>query len=209
MEALFNDASNRQASELKGLKGLHDKHASQLNKHSSQLDDFVQNHQQHHASVPERLDYIEQMMGDSADNHAKQVAELHDKVAKELASRDKHHSGMKTLLEKEQEARGMHHASINERVDYLEGVLGDNAEKHAQELARLASNHQKLTGELKARSEVHSSVSERIATLEKACVDTAERQGREARATRAKFDAFTSRLTVVKDAWGRETPRIG
>merc|ERR1712060_1019791 len=102
----------------------------------------------------------------------------------------------------EQEERGGHHASINERVDYLENVIGTNADKHAKELEKLARSHKELTGELKAEG-----VTERVSKLEKALVETAERQAREAKATKAKFESFSNRFSVVKEAWGQQTPR--
>merc|ERR1740121_3610196 len=206
IEALFGDATNRQTKELKGLKSLHDKHAAVLTKQSSQLDDLL-SHKDHHASMPERMAYLEQMLGDSADKHAAHVAELHKKLEQEKAARDKHHGSVKDMLAKEQDERGGHHASINERVDYLENVIGTNADKHAKELEKLARSHKELTGELKAKGDSHEGVTERVSKLEKALVETAERQAREAKATKAKFESFSMKLSVVKEAWGSDTPR--
>jgi len=207
METLFGDSANRHAKELKSLKAAQDKHGSQLSKHASSIDGFSA-HQEHHATLPERMDYIEQQIGDSADKHAAEVAALHKKVSQEQAAREKHHGSVKDLLTREQEERGNHHASINERVDYLESVLGDNADKHSQEIAQIVSGHQKLQGELKSRGDIHASVGDRVSKLERALADTAERQVRDSKVTQAKLDAFNNRFSVVKDAWGQETPRI-
>merc|ERR1740121_2981241 len=89
MEAVFGDVTNRQMKELKALKVTHDKQGALITKHASLLDGFA-GHQEHHASLPERMAYIEQQLGDSADKHAAEVAELHKKVAREKDSRDKH-----------------------------------------------------------------------------------------------------------------------
>merc|ERR1740121_2875685 len=203
IEALFGDATNRQSKELKGLKSLHDKHAAMLTNHASQLEGVL-GHQEHHATLPERMAYVEQQLGDSADKHAAHLAELHKKVSQEQAARDKHHGSVKDLLAREQEERSNHHASLNERLDFLEGAMGTNADKHTRELAQLASSHQKLTSEMKGHGE---GVTERVSKLEKALVETAERQARETKATKAKFESFCNRLSAVKDAWGQETPR--
>jgi len=177
-----------------------------LTKHASHIDGFAA-HQEQHATLPERLAYIEQQFGDSADKHLAEVAELHKKVAKEQASREKHHGSMKDLFAREQEERGSHHASLNERVDFLEGAIGDNAEKHARELAQLVSGHQKLSGDMKSRGDGHGAVVERVNKLEKVVGETAERQTRDSRAVKAKFESFISRLSAVKEAWVQETPR--
>jgi len=101
IEALFGDTTNRHTKELKGLKSLHDKHVATLTKHASQLEGFA-THQEQHATLPERMSYIEQQLGDSADKHLAEVAELHKKVGKEQAAREKHHSSVKELLAREQ-----------------------------------------------------------------------------------------------------------
>merc|ERR1711920_699978 len=111
------------------------------------------------------------------------------------------------IISREKEERGSHHASLGERVDFLESLIGDNAEKHAREIAAVATGHQKLQGELKSRGEGHSTVSERVNKLEKAVSDAAERQARELSSARAKLESFSNRFSVVRDAWGQETPR--
>lgn len=206
MEALFGDSTNRQTRDLKALKALHDKHATTLTNHASQLDGFTL-HQEHHASLPERMTYIEQQIGDSADKHLAEISELHKKVAREQASREKSHNSYKDQMAREQEERGNHHASMNERLDYLESVIGDNADKHASEIASVVSGHQKLYGELGSHGNNHASTAERVSKLEKAAVDVAQRQEREGRATQAKLDVMAKRFSIVKEAWGLETPR--
>jgi len=208
MEALFGDASNRQSKDLLNLKGLHDKHASMLTKHASQLEGFA-NHQEHHATIPERMAYVEQVLGDSADKHEAELAELHKKVAKEAAAREKHHGSIKDLLAKEQDARNNHHSTLNERVDYLEGVLGDNADKHAREVAEIASGHQKLHGSLKSQGDGHGAFVERVNKLEKAFAECTENQARQAKAITVRFDSFSNKLHAVSDAWTKSTPRVG
>merc|ERR1711879_594131 len=107
---------------------------------------------EHHADVSARLEYLEKMMGDSADKHAEfeathmkmqqRLDESHDKHA-ELA--DRHHQ----------------HATLSERVDYLEQLLQDSADKHAQhaeELKRHADKHMQWERAHKGWEAVHKTV---------------------------------------------------
>jgi hypothetical protein len=64
--------------------------------------------------LTERIEYVEKLLGDSVDKHAKWEA-AHGNLSK---------------LQKEQEARGVHHAALQERVDNLERALGDYGRKH-------------------------------------------------------------------------------
>lgn len=87
-------------------------------------------------------------------------------------------------------------------------MLGDTADKHAQELAQVVSGHQKLQGELKSRGESHASVSDRVVRLEKGLAEAAERQSRDSKSIYAKLDSFANRFSAVKGAWSSETPRV-
>merc|ERR1719277_1125307 len=77
----------------------------------------------HHASMAERLDYLERSFGDSADKHAKALEAAHKRL-------DQMHGRL-------QEQLAGHHASIEERMNYVEKLLGDSADKHAAELEAL------------------------------------------------------------------------
>jgi hypothetical protein len=67
----------------------------------------------HHATVQEHLNYLEKLLGDSADKHAQEPQALKDAHAK-------HASDL------------AHHASLPERINYLEKCFGDSADKHAK-----------------------------------------------------------------------------
>jgi len=89
-----------------------------------------------HASMAERLDYLEHLMGDSADRHAREleaVKAAHSKHAKDL-------QGAKAAL--------AHQASMAERVDLLESTVRDSGERHAKAtssaLARLDAVQRRL-----------------------------------------------------------------
>merc|ERR1712107_657860 len=93
-----------------------------------------------HASLPNRVAYLEQELGDSADKHAKTIDELkrsHEKHARDVA-----------------DLRGAqsHHATFEDRVAILEKEMGDSSEKHIG-----------LAKDTQAR---HSSVEKRLQLIE-------------------------------------------
>jgi chromosome segregation ATPase len=102
---------------------------------------LMEAHTGHHASTLERLDYLEQLIGDNADKHEQAVAKAHEKL-------DAHQQDIAEAHGKLTEAHTGHHASALERLDYLEQLIGDNADKHVQEVAKalekLHEHHQDL-----------------------------------------------------------------
>lgn len=206
VEAVFGDAANRQTKDLVALKTSHANHANMLTKHAANLDSF-QKHHEHHASLPERVGYLEQLLNDSADKHAAEVQKLHDKIAKEALAREKHHGSVKDLLNRHEEDRGQHHATIAERLKYLEGVLHDSADKHARELSNMSTQHQKLTSELRARGDHHGTIAERLDRLENSMVEVAERHARDMKLVQTKWEHVSSRFQAIKGAWSMQTPR--
>ena len=92
----------------------------------------------HHASLPERIGYLEKNIGDSADKHARKLEALkgaHDKRAKG------------------REATQDRHASVDDRIKHLEKLLGDSVDEHARKLAQLKDAHGKHA---KDRASLHS-----------------------------------------------------
>merc|ERR1712039_1034072 len=108
----------------------------------------------------------------------------------------------------EREQRDTHHLSVKQRVDYLESIIGDNAEKHAKELAETKSPATKIAQEVKAATENrHGSIAERLEGVEKHQGEASSMLAMELRNTHTKIDQMYSRLSVVKDAWvGAEQP---
>eukprot|EP00425_Heterocapsa_triquetra_P044341 CAMPEP_0195079374 /NCGR_PEP_ID=MMETSP0448-20130528/21306_1 /TAXON_ID=66468 /ORGANISM="Heterocapsa triquestra, Strain CCMP 448" /LENGTH=80 /DNA_ID=CAMNT_0040112201 /DNA_START=18 /DNA_END=257 /DNA_ORIENTATION=+ len=72
LEKLLNDSADKHAMELQNLKDAHNKHASGHSKVSKDLDALKSAHEKH-ATTAERLSYIERMLGDSADRHAREI----------------------------------------------------------------------------------------------------------------------------------------
>ena len=107
---------------------LHKSHSQVSQDHREKLSTL-------HSSVSERLSYLEGLMGESAEMHARELEALktsHSRMASEAKARD------------------VHHATVSERLDYIEKLLGDSADKHAQELkaahSKIEQVHQKVSG---------------------------------------------------------------
>ena len=145
----FGDSADMHA---KQLKAAHDKiekiHARVANceETGSAVADLHKSHQQvsqdHrdklstlHSSVSERLSYLEGLIGESAELHARELEALkssHSRIASEAKARD------------------AHHATVSERLDYIEKLLGDSADKHAREIkaahSKIEQVHQRVSG---------------------------------------------------------------
>jgi len=146
----------------------------------------------HHASMQERLDYIEGAIGDSADRHAKWEA-MHSKL-----------EGVSTKfakLQKEHEARGAHQATLDERIQYLEEAVGDSqnlrvkAESAHTKLAKLQAKQEEYEG----HSTRHAALKERVDYIEDLLGDSADKH--------AKWEAF--HVNHQKEHEARTTPPCG
>merc|ERR1719310_500701 len=90
-----------------------------------------------------RLEYLENLIGDNADKHQKLIEESQKKLD-ELHAKTK---GLQGALDGCADAK--QHASIEERVEYLESFVGESADKHAEFLKHareITSKHSALTG---------------------------------------------------------------
>ncbi|CAE7769231.1 unnamed protein product [Symbiodinium sp. CCMP2592] len=162
---------------------LHGRMAT-LEAQGSTIDQLKQNHAKrdaHHASMAERLEYVEKMLGDSADRHSQELKAAHQKLEQvhgRLSACERSHN---TLTE-QQRAREVnldaHHATLKERVDYLEGAIGDSADRHSRELESLKTAHSRLQSDSKAKEAHtdahHANVGERLSFLEKAIGSTVD-----------------------------------
>lgn len=203
IESIVGDSANRNTKEIKALKASHEKQAATLAKHT----DVFAAHRAQHAPLPDRISFLEQQIGDSADRHAAAVAELHDKFSQEQAAHEQHHGSVRELMAREMEDRGAHHATLSERLDYLESMVGDTADKHMQELAQVASGHHTLAGELRSREGQHGALVERVAGLEQGLSANTERVTAGLQAAEERVDKFTGRLAAIREAWTWQSPR--
>jgi len=165
----------------------HAKHASAVDDLQRALDALDGKHldlHAHHASVGQRLDYMEKLMGDSADKH-REIEEAHQALQNHHgATADSASKQVDDLTKKLEE-----HATLSERVKYLEGVLGESADEHAKHdsavdglQSALDALHGKTKdlhdlhhGDKSARDEHHASVGQRLEYLEKLMGDSADK----------------------------------
>jgi len=186
---------------------------------------------QNHATVVDRLEYLERFIGESADKHQKHMKDLeaahaklkdiHGVIAGEKSAREERVSTMEERLESlerqltfsdenhtksiqsmeannrrllgnidalhghiktEQEQREEHHATVAERLEFLEQFVGESAEKHEKHAKDLEAAHAKMR-ELSGKSqsekasfeERHGSLEERIEALERFIGDAADK----------------------------------
>jgi len=178
------------------LKAAHAKLAGDHNARHGKLQDLLGREKDareaHHASVQERLNYLEGLLGDSADKHEQHVAALEavksasNKLASEARARaaqhdDKHGSLSERLdrLALDKEKVDILHASMGERVDYIEKVLGDSADKHNRAIEALRVAHAKHATDMATVKEHRSTLEERLNFLEVTLGDSAEKHGKE------------------------------
>jgi chromosome segregation ATPase len=201
-------------------KKLHDNHGS----HKNEADVYRKRLETSHASMQQRVDFLEQAVGDSADKHAKellaahsQLKELHGRVADahgQIKDRDQHHATVQQRIEylekafgdsrdlhdkhvreieglharhkdvdsnhaNEKRAREEHHASIGQRLDFVEQYIGDSIDKHNQALEdahkKLHDFHGKVEGHKKERDEFHATLEQRVKYLEACLNETADK----------------------------------
>merc|ERR1719157_352983 len=66
-----------------------------------------------------RLEYLESLLGDTADRHAQSIEDAKAQLGDVRAALDSC-------------AKTEHHCSLDQRVGYLEGFLGESADKHEE-----------------------------------------------------------------------------
>lgn len=229
LENLAGDSADRHARELENLKSSHERHAQDArSKHGSV--------EQMHASIKSRLEYLESMVGDSADRHAAELKAMKASMD-ELASGVASHGGIAQRLGESvaalSAAHGTHsnssrefmskHASIESRLEYIETTIGDSADKHAIALAKLDQLHGKLSDEQKERQQHigdlksnkdklardHASLEERIAYVENMVGDSADRHARELEQVKGSHAKLASEGNEVKARHASLEERLG
>ena len=63
---------------------------------------------------------------------------------------DQTHGSLHDLVTMNEREREQHHATVQDRVQYLKENIGDNADKHARELAAHGDAHSKLASKAKS-----------------------------------------------------------
>ncbi|CAK9114565.1 unnamed protein product [Durusdinium trenchii] len=186
LEKIMGESADKHTAHMKTLEELQGHRQDQLGRHSQMAESVERLRQEkealhkRHSSMEERMRYLEQLMGDSADRHAKD-------------------------LKAHKEVQGQQHASLEERMKYIEKVLGDSAEEHAKLLAKHKKDledhkqsflsHQRDFDEHRAQLKTHQATIEKHATLEqrldfleKAIGDSAQQHMKQLQAHKADVD---------------------
>ncbi|CAE7636955.1 unnamed protein product [Symbiodinium pilosum] len=215
LERTFGDSADMHAKQLKAahdkIEKIHARVASCEDTGSVVADLHKSHHQvsqEHrdklstlHSSVSERLSYLEGLMGESADMHARELEALktsHSRMASEAKARDAHHT------------------TVSERLDFIEKLLGDSADKHAQEIkaahSKIDQVHQRVAGaqhedtlrtllhsEKEARQKHVATLEERLGRLETAMGDTHSKHSLEIEATKAAHQRLSKEQKLRDD----------
>eukprot|EP00931_Biecheleriopsis_adriatica_P025225 TRINITY_DN15541_c0_g1_i2.p1 TRINITY_DN15541_c0_g1~~TRINITY_DN15541_c0_g1_i2.p1 ORF type:complete len:1858 (-),score=462.88 TRINITY_DN15541_c0_g1_i2:61-5634(-) len=201
LEKLIGENAEKHVQDLENMKTSTAKQLKEL--------DSVKKLHAHHASFEERLDYMEKCLGDSADKHAQDLAAVHtkvdqvnSKVVEERGHRESLHGNMRDQMTAEQRAREARHATIEERLKYVEQLIGDNADKHSRDLEEHKNVHNKTVGEAKALQEKHAGMTERLNYLEQVLGDSLDKHNQELMSAHAKIEQLHGRISDEKN--GRE-----
>merc|ERR1719277_2801634 len=115
------------------------------------------------------MEYLEKAIGDSVEQHANVAAmtqakleQLHSKVNEQDRERQKHGGELSSTKDKLSQS----HATIEERLAYIEKAVGESFERHALELDSLKGAHKGLHTESRDQKARHSALEERIDYIE-------------------------------------------
>mmetsp|Transcript_28375 Transcript_28375/g.51223 ORF Transcript_28375/g.51223 Transcript_28375/m.51223 type:complete len:660 (+) Transcript_28375:57-2036(+) len=213
---------------IREVSSAHDHHGREL--------DGLKLAKEHHASLQERVVFLEKTIGDSADKHTAHTRAL-EEVRKASDAAKGHHSDQLDRLSREKEALHAKHASVEERLKFLETSLGDSADRHHQELksthSKIDQLHSKLADEQRnrehhqsstkdivnqhisreqeKRDRDHASLQDRMKFLEKAIGDSADKHARELEMHKGQRDAqhatVEERLKYVEQVIGDSADR--
>eukprot|EP00435_Cladocopium_sp_Y103_P017415 s4945_g4.t1 len=103
-------------------------------------------------------------------------------------------------LSSDKSALDLHHATLKERVNYLESMMGDSADHHRKALEEHKANHAKLSNELRAREASHATLADRMSYIEQQMGDSFEKHAKDLAAAVAKMDAMHGRVSEERVA---------
>jgi len=165
-ERLLEDSADKHANELAALKDSH-KRMVEIHGKSAKDVDALKTLHAHHATMAERLDYMEKVLGDSADKHFQELQAL--KVAHQK------HVDALTKSGKDSATALQHHANVSERIAYIEKLMGDSSDHHTREIEALKAAHGLHAKELAGAKDAASRLSIASKMQESKHLSTAER----------------------------------
>ena len=172
----------------------------------------------HHATLAERVTFMEKQYTDSADRQMQALEVAHTKLDQlhgRLSACEKQGASLSELqkgqmgLESRKTGLEAQHVSMKERMDYLESLVGDSAQAHAKHLQELKSHHSKLAAEAKHRDTHHASMAERVSYLEKLLNDSADKHAEALAQAHAKLDHMHGRLSSAEVQATSKSGRAG
>jgi Holliday junction resolvasome RuvABC endonuclease subunit len=146
----------------------------------------------HATSLDTRIQFLEDLVGDNADKHSKHAKEIdalkgkHGDLHSLLSgcAKKEHHATMEErlkFLEKElgesADKHDVHKTTMEDRMEFLERKMGDSAEKHWKEIEALKGK----TGDIHkavalcAKADNHASLEERMKFVEKELGESADK----------------------------------
>lgn len=204
LERCMKESFDRHLEEVGSLKAAHANDIGALKAaHAEHVDAVGKAHQIHKATMEERLSFVEKMIGDSAERHAEvqvNVDKVHEFVGDQTKNTDVQWSNMYDQFAKEQDARtaihGLHN-SLKQRVDYLENILGESADKHAEQLAIAQENMNNLHAKV---TELGSLNGEQLANAHETLENLKEILQQQQNDGAAHQDALAERFAKEQDA---------
>mmetsp|Transcript_43149 Transcript_43149/g.127865 ORF Transcript_43149/g.127865 Transcript_43149/m.127865 type:complete len:670 (-) Transcript_43149:8-2017(-) len=183
-------------------RGFADKHAELHGRLSEEQKTRLSHHSSmsaHQSTVAERLAALERSLGSAISDHTKDVTATNSKLDQlhtQLHGRlDTHHSSLREHVAKEQSVRDAHHQSTQERLDYIEHLLGDALGEVRMPMSSPTGSGLR-SSPAGSRREVpgdsnHISVLARFSYLERALTDT---QGE----LQVKIDGLGQRMSATE-----------
>jgi len=214
LDGLLSSSADKHSRELEAIKSAHAKLASETKEHHGKFADILAEEKDargaHHLSVQERLAFLENLLGESADKHDQHLSALeahkgfHAKLTSEMESLKRAHESHL----KGKDSLDKHHASVSERLEYIETLLGDSAEKHTRELEALKAAHAKLTKERDGVASHQGSLNQRVELLEKALSDAVDKHATELEQIRGAHGKHAKELEGFKGAHARHASMV-
>ncbi|CAE7507904.1 unnamed protein product [Symbiodinium natans] len=97
--------------------------------------------------------------------------------------------------------------SIQKRVDFLERLLGESVDRHAQEIESAKTAQARLAGEAKAREAHHASVADRLGYIEQLVGDSFDRHSKEIQSSHSRLESLHARLAACESQAGQNSLR--
>jgi len=199
LEYLENEVGASADKHEKHIKELESAHGKLRDLHGKVADEQSKR-DNHHATMEERMEFLEKQIGDSADKHGKALEAL-EAAHKKMAG---NFDVLNGKVKGDQEMRDGHHATISERLEYLENFVGESADKHEKHLKEIEAAHSKLkdvTGQAAAekqlREQHHATIEERLEFLETQVGDTADKHSKTLDALEANHSKLANTLNEL------------